>query len=80
MSIIFIINSILKSPYFQNFTPAVEKVENEELRYSFYEKNFLEIPKNMKIENPKQIEMRKSIYKFGDSYTSMYKKQKEQNK
>lgn len=37
----------------------------------------MEIPNNVKIENSKEVEMRKSLYKFGDSFTSTFRKKKE---
>lgn len=36
----------------------------------------MDIPKNIKIQNPKELEMRKSMIKFGDSFTSTFNKAK----
>ena len=38
----------------------------------------MEIPTNVKIENTKEVEMRKSLYKFGDSFTSTFQKKKKE--
>lgn len=44
------------------------------MKISFYDKPIVDLPKNVKIENPKEVEMRKSLIKFGDSFTSTFNK------
>lgn len=52
------------------------KEEEKETKISFYDKNPIEIPKNVVVENPKDMEMRKSTIKFGNSFHSSFHKEK----
>ena len=73
---------ILKHPYFENYNPKseIQKDQTKQTKISFYDKNPIEIPKNVVVENPKDMEMRKSTIKFGNSFQSSFHKPKEEKK
>jgi hypothetical protein len=47
-----------------------------ETKFSFYEKNIIEIPANLPMENNKEMDMRKSQIKFGTSFGSTFRSSK----